>query len=125
MSATKPLVLLVDDEEWLSAQYARLLEGAGYRTKSAGNALDAITAIDSDPPRVIVLDFFMPGPNGIVLLHELRSHSDLAGIPIVMCTNSARDMAQINLTAYGVAAVLDKTTMHPGDVVVAVRKVLA
>lgn len=125
MTAAKPLVLLVDDDEWLSAQYSRLLEDAGYRARTVPNALDAINAIDLHRPDVIVLDLFMPGPNGIVLLHELRSHSDLTGIPIVMCTNSARDITGTKLSAYGVMATLDKTTMHPQDVVVAVRKVLA
>ena len=118
-------LLVVDDEVSLVELCQIILEDAGYDVQTVSNALDAIAAIDSSKPNVIVLDLFMPGPNGIVLLHELRSHSDLAGIPIIMCTNSARDIADMKLSAYGVVTMLDKTTMHPQDVVVAVKKVLA
>lgn len=120
----KASVLIIDDDLWMSAQLQRVLSRAGYETHIASNALDGISAIDIHKPRVIVLDIFMPGPNGIVLLHELRSHSDLARIPIIVCSNSAADIPHGDLSAYGVHVVLDKTTMEPADVVAAVGRVL-
>jgi len=120
----KPLVLLIDDDEWLTAQYARLLNRSGFATRSVAHALDGIEAIDRLRPSVIILDVFMPGPNGIVLLHEIRSHSDLMQIPIILCTNSASDLDAKNMTAYGVSVILDKTTMKPDDIVTKVRALL-
>lgn len=117
-------ILIVDDDEWLASHYAAGLEKAGYQPYTAANAIEAIDAIDKHHPAVIVLDIFMPGPNGIVLLQELRSHSDLADIPIIVCTNSAGDIPHGTLAPYGVRAVLDKTIMHPDDIVTAVRRVL-
>ena len=123
MSVLAP-ILIVDDDGWLASQYSRTLEAAGYRPFIAANALEAMDMIDKHHPHAIVLDIFMPGPNGIVLLHEMRSHSDLANIPIIVCSNSASDIPHGNLAKYGVMAVLDKTTMHPDDIVTAVRRVL-
>ena len=123
MSVLAP-VLIVDDDGWLASQYSRTLEIAGYRPFVAANALEAMDMIDKHHPHAIVLDIFMPGPNGIVLLHEMRSHSDLANIPVIVCSNSASDIPHGNLAKYGVMAVLDKTTMHPDDIVTAVRRVL-
>ncbi len=120
----KPLVLLIDDDEWLAAQYQRLLTQAGFAAQSVTNALDGIEAIDRLRPRAIVLDIFMPGPNGLVLLHEIRSHSDLSHIPIILCTNSASELDKASMLAYGVVAILDKTTMKPEDVVTKVRAVV-
>ena len=120
----KPLVLLIDDDEWLAAQYRRLLTQAGFAAQSVTNALDGIEAIDRLRPRAIVLDIFMPGPNGLVLLHEIRSHSDLSHIPIILCTNSASELDKASMLAYGVVAILDKTTMKPEDVVTKVRAVV-
>lgn len=120
----KPLVLLIDDDEWLTAQYRRLLEHAGFTVSAAAHALDGIEAIDQLRPDAIMLDVFMPGPNGIVLLHEIRSHSDLAHIPIILCTNSAGDLDHKTMAAYGVAVILDKTTMKPEDTVTKVRALL-
>lgn len=118
-------VLVIDDDQWLAAQFERALTRAGYSVHRAANALDGMAAIDMHKPRVIILDIFMPGPNGIVLLHEIRSHSDLAQIPIIVCSNSASDVPHGDLSVYGVRTVLDKTTMQPDDIVTAVRRVLS
>lgn len=120
----KSHVLIVEDDEWLADEYVRTLTAAGFTTSHAGNSLQAIDATDTKRPDCIVLDLFMPGPNGLVLLHELQSHSDLAHIPVVMITNAASDLAKDSLQPYGVALVLDKTIMQPQDVLVAVKKVL-
>lgn len=118
-------VLIVDDDTWFAEQLARTIRNTGYEVVCVHNGVEAMKQIDAMRPDVIILDFFMPGPNGLVLLHELQSHSDLATIPVVLCTNSAADMAPEDLAQYGVGRVLDKTTMEPADSVAAVRKALA
>ena len=117
-------VLIVDDDVWFADQLARTVKKAGYRAICVRNGVEAMIEIDSARPDVIVLDFFMPGPNGLVLLHELQSHSDLATIPVILCTNVASDIKSDTLEQYGVRYVLDKTAMEPSDVVTAVRRVL-
>lgn len=119
-----PRVLVIDDDQWLVDVYASTLSAAGYTVERAGNVFDAIEAIDRYKPNVIILDLFMPGPNGIVLLHELRSHSDLLIIPIILISNSANDLKAKDLAPYGVIQLIDKTIMQPGDVVAAVKKAL-
>lgn len=118
-------VLVVDDDRWLAELLAGELQTDGYQVQTAEHTLDAIAAIDEFRPDVITLDVFMPGPNGIVLLHELQSHADLAQIPVVLCTNSASELPAGSLHAYGVKTVLDKTTMQPGDVAAAVKRCMA
>lgn len=120
----RPLILLVEDDEWLAAQYARSLEAAGFLTDTSTNAIGAIETIDVKRPDALVLDVFLAGPNAFTLLHELRSHTDLASIPIILCTNAADTIATEDVEAYGVSAVLDKASMLPTDLVGAVRKVL-
>lgn len=121
----KRSVLIIDDDGWLASEFMRHLTHAGFEVSLAQNALEGIDAIDTHHPDAIILDIFMPGPNGIVLLHELRSHSDLAHVPVIVCTNSAADIPKGNLVKYGVTTVLDKVSMHPDDIVTAVRKALA
>lgn len=124
MMTKKRRVLIIDDEPWGAEQMMRVLQKAGYAVETAKDGLDGIDRIDEFRPEVIVLDMFMPGPGGIVLLHELRSHTDLVKIPVVVCSNSAADIPIGSLEAYGVSRVLDKTTMAPEDVVTAVRGAL-
>lgn len=119
-----PLILIVEDDEWQAEQYERRLKAAGMRSQVVPHALAAIDAVDATIPDVVVLDVLLPGPNAFAFLHELRSHADLAGIPVVLCTNSADQIADEDVAAYGVVRVLDKTTMVPGDLVAAIKKAL-
>jgi len=118
----KKRVLLVDDDQWLVELMARALQKAGYAVDMVRDAVAAIQQVDTRCPDIIVLDLFMPGPNGIVLLHELQSYVDTARVPVVLCTNSAGDVSPEWLAPYGVCRVLDKTTMEPADVVAAIRR---
>jgi CheY-like chemotaxis protein len=120
----KRTVLIVEDDDWLAEQHGRMLSAAGYGVEFAPHALAAMDAIDIKRPDVIVLDLLLAGPNAFTLLHELQSHADLANIPVIMCTNSADRIADEDIAAYGVRQVLDKATMHPEDVIAAVKKVL-
>lgn len=119
-----PYVLVVEDDEWLAEQHVRTLNMAGFRADYVVHALAAMDSIDERKPAAIVLDVLLAGPNAFTLLHELRSHSDLAVIPIILCTNSADTIAAEDVSAYGVYQVLDKTTMLPTDLVASVKKVL-
>ena len=119
---SKKLVLLVDDEAWLTERMADVLKKSGYDVTIAPNAVDAVQQIDARRPDILFLDMFMPGPNGIVLLHELQSYTDTATIPVVLCTNNASDMVLEQFAPYGVCRILDKTAMEPSDIVAAVRR---
>lgn len=119
-----PYVLIVEDDDWLAEQHVRTLGGAGIRAEAVPHALAAIDSIDHTLPDALVLDVLLAGPNAFTLLHELQSHADLASIPVILCTNSADQLASEDIAAYGVARVLDKSTMLPGDLVAAVKKVL-
>ena len=92
-----PYVLIVEDDEWLAAQQIRNLQAAGYGAESVPHALAAIDAIDERQPDVMILDVFLIGPNAFTLLHEMRSHADLAQIPVILCTNSADSVAEEDL----------------------------
>jgi PleD family two-component response regulator len=119
-----PFVLIVEDDEWMAQQHQRSLEAAGMKTKVVSHALAAMDALDAVRPDVLVLDVLLPGPNAFTLLHELRSHADLAAIPVILCTNSGDQLASDDLSAYGVRRVLDKTKMQPSDLEAVVRRVL-
>ena len=118
-------VLVIDDDEWLAKLFTRRLEHNDMVVQSISNAIEALDLIDSFQPEVIILDLFMPGPNGLVLLHELQSHDDLGRIPVVVCTTSANDVTLEQLRPYGVRLLLDKVSMHTDEIAKAVREAVA
>lgn len=117
-------VLLVEDDAWLAELEAGVLSGAGYQVQLAPHAPAAIELIDSFHPDVIVLDVLLAGSTAFALLNELQSYSDTGIVPVVLCTNIADQFEASKLKEYGVKRVVDKTTMHPDDLVAAVRSVL-
>ena len=116
-------IVVVEDDVLLGHHFERTLKKAGFDVVSSPHALGAIRLIDDTKPDVIVLDMLLTGSTAMPLLHELQSHDDLARIPVIMVTSLASDLSIDSLKPYGVTHVLDKTTMHPEDLVAAVRSV--
>jgi CheY-like chemotaxis protein len=120
----KQRILIIEDDMWLGEQEARVLDGAGYHTKISRHAIAAIQHIDDFKPDVIILDVLLTGSTAFALMHELQSYSDTGTIPIILCTNLAADIKLEDVRSYGVHRILDKTTMQPDDLIVAVKSVL-
>jgi DNA-binding response OmpR family regulator len=117
-------VLLVEDDAWLAETEAGVLQKAGYEVAVAPHALMAIDLVDTISPEVIILDVLLAGSTAFAFLNELQSHSDTKEIPVVLCTNLAEQLNGTPLETYGVKRVVDKSTMHPDDLIVAVKAVL-
>ena len=117
-------VLLVEDDAWLAELEMSELSNAGFAVTAAPHALAAIDYIDADRPDIIVLDVLLSGSTAFALLNEIKSYDDTQTIPIILCTNLAEQFDAKKLKEYGVKRVVDKTTMHPDDLVAAVKAVL-
>jgi DNA-binding response OmpR family regulator len=117
-------VLLVEDDPWLAELEADVLAQAGYDVIHAPHAPSAIAKIDEHQPDIIILDVLLTGSTAFALLHELQSYSDTKQVPVILCTNMAESLKLEDLKTYGVQRIIDKTTMHPGDLVAAIRSVL-
>lgn len=117
-------VLVIEDDPWFAGQHIRMLQAAGFACEHASNGVEGIKALDRAVPDAVVLDLFLPGPNGLALLHEMKSYTDLSRLPVIVCTSSTSRISSERLAPYGVVALIDKGTMGPDDVVKAVRRVL-
>jgi two-component system OmpR family response regulator len=80
-------VLVVDDEENISFLVESALQLDGIDTEKAADGHQALAAVRSYHPHVIVLDVMMPGIDGFEVLRRLRA--DGVTTPVVFLT--ARD----------------------------------
>ena len=87
MNAPKPRVLVVDDEENISFLVESALQLDGIETHKAADGFQALAAVKTFNPHVIVLDVMMPGTDGFEVLRRLRV--DGIKTPVVFLT--ARD----------------------------------
>jgi DNA-binding response OmpR family regulator len=64
------------------------LEPEGFRVLAANNGDRALALARAEFPDVIVLDWMMPGKDGLQVCRELRADSDprLAEVPVVLIT---------------------------------------
>jgi two-component system response regulator ResD len=65
-------VLVVVDEPTIAEVVSRYLERAGYRTRTAGDGLQAIEVAASQRPDLVVLDLMLPGLDGLEVMRRLR-----------------------------------------------------
>ncbi len=66
-------VLFVDDDLSTREAVLEVLRLAGARVELAGSAADALAAIDTFRPRVILCDIAMPGEDGYAFIRKLRA----------------------------------------------------
>lgn len=79
-------VLVVDDHRDANDILCRLLRLDGHRTISAFSGEDALCSLASQPADVIILDFMMPGMDGIETLRQIRANPATSGVRVIMYT---------------------------------------
>ena len=72
---------------------AEILQGAGHRALLAANGEDGLTMVQAVRPDLILLDYAMPGMNGLEVVNRLRADPETRGIPIVALTSATAIVA--------------------------------
>ena len=85
-------VLLVDDDPLLRRSLAWTLTQAGFRTSAHASAEEALAALESDPPDLVLLDIGLPGMDGLEALRLLHQRMD---VPVVFVTARRRELEQV------------------------------
>ncbi len=83
MKNMKP-IWIVDDDESIRWVLEKALARENLITKSFSNARDAITALLSESPQVLISDIRMPGASGLELLQAVKANHP--GLPVIIMT---------------------------------------
>ena len=97
----KRKVLVVDDDESLAKAIKFELEKRGYTANVAHNGEEALRAIESNCPDLVILDLFMPKMDGYEVMKTLRNKPDTANIPIVVLTGIEIDGGRVKALSLG------------------------
>ena len=84
MHARPGHILIVDDDPLNRRVLTKSLDNDGHRTTDVDNGFAALTALEADPPDVVLLDVVMPGLDGIEVLERMKANADLRHIPVIM-----------------------------------------
>jgi DNA-binding NtrC family response regulator len=77
-------VLLIDDEVEFISALAERLRLRGYDARALSQAKEALDIIQSEPPHVVLLDFRMPGMDGIEVLKIIKQINP--SVEVIMLT---------------------------------------
>jgi two-component system OmpR family response regulator len=90
MNAEQNRILVVDDEDNIVDVITMALRFQGFVTESASNGADAMAAVASFRPHLLVLDVMLPDMEGFEVARRLGA--ERAGVPIIFLT--ARDATE-------------------------------
>ena len=91
MSATGPLILIVDDNLDAREMYGMYLEHEGFRWAEAVNGQEALTRARDERPALILMDATMPRMDGWEAVRLLKQDAATRHIPLIMLTAHAFD----------------------------------
>ncbi|MDO9311001.1 MAG: phosphate regulon transcriptional regulator PhoB [Nitrosomonas sp.] len=88
-------ILIIEDEAAIQELIIYNLQHAGYETVSAENAEKAMLIINNELPDLILLDWMLPGMNGIEFARILRHGERTRLIPIIMLTARTQETDKV------------------------------
>jgi two-component system, OmpR family, phosphate regulon response regulator PhoB len=94
-------VLVVDDEVEIADVVAAVLAHEGYSVRQAYDGRQALAAVEEFSPELLVMDYQMPGLDGVEVCRELRGCEKTRDIPIVLATASMTDLTVFGTLANG------------------------
>jgi len=89
-SETFPLVHVVDDEEPIQRVLTTWLTRFGYTCTSSRDGLEALLHLDRQPAGIIIMDWHMPGMDGMELVRLLRARPYVL-VPYLVLTTGDPD----------------------------------
>lgn len=79
-------ILIVEDIDEQAHLLERLLTGAGFAARRASNGKEALEAVQTEHPDLVLLDLQMPVMDGIAACRALRNAPGLDNMPIIVLT---------------------------------------
>jgi two-component system alkaline phosphatase synthesis response regulator PhoP len=116
-------VLVVEDDPDIAELVSRYLDKAGYLSSRVTSGREALEAVRSKAPDLIVLDVMLPHIDGLEVCRLLRANDSTAAIPIIMLTARAEEAERIVGLEVGADDYIAKP-FSPNELVARVRALL-
>jgi two-component system chemotaxis sensor kinase CheA len=117
-------VLVVDDTAVVRELERSILEGAGYRVRTAADGRQALAALADAPADLVVTDVDMPGCDGLQLTRSIRAEPAWAGLPVVVVTSKSADADRRRALEAGADAYLRKGDLDQRALLAVVGRLL-
>jgi two-component system CheB/CheR fusion protein len=116
-----PKVYVVDDDRHIRAALTAMLEADGYRVAAFDGCEAFLAAYRPGGPACLLIDAYLPGMNGLDLLHRLRANGD--PLPAIMITGEADVNIAVQAMKAGASDFIEKP-VGPADLRAGVSRAL-
>jgi excisionase family DNA binding protein len=110
-AATRPRVLVVDDEASIRDLLAKTLALAEYDVDVAPDGPSALERMRLYPYDLLIADLKMPGMDGLAVIREAKRYR--ADLPVIIITGFSTEASAIEAVNLGVAGYLTKPFRVP------------
>ena len=107
-SSSRELVLIAEDESGLRRFLKGEIEEMGCGVVEASDGTEGWELARQFEPQLIILDYMMPGMDGITLTQRLRQNDSTSQVPILLVTAAADETPRIHALEAGVSDFLTK-----------------
>jgi two-component system OmpR family response regulator len=118
--SNNPHVLLVEDDDQLSALASRFLRGNNIRVSTANSGREMDKKLNNGGVDLVVLDIMLPGEDGLSICRRLRASSKL---PIIILTAKTEELDRIVGLEIGADDYVGKP-FNPRELLARIRAVL-
>lgn len=116
-------ILIADDEPNIVVSLEFLMQQMGFEVKSVANGEEALAAMASFAPDLVLLDVMMPRLSGYEVCQQVRANPAWARVKIVMLSAKGRDIEVSKGLAVGADAYVTKP-FATADLIAQVRALL-
>lgn len=81
--ARRSSILVVEDDPAIAEVEKEILEFSGYHVELASTGSEGRSALERTRPDLVILDLMLPDIDGLVMLANIRTNSD---VPILVCS---------------------------------------
>lgn len=103
---SKPVILIVDDEEGIRESLSGILEDEGYDILTADSGEEAVRILRETSPDLIFLDIWLTGMDGIKTLQEIKAMK--TDVPVIMISGHGSIELAVKATQTGAYDFLEK-----------------
>lgn len=80
------MIYLVEDDTGIRELMSYALAASGFEARGFDRGEQLWEALESQVPRLIILDIMLPGEDGLAVLKKLRRNEATAAVPVIMAT---------------------------------------
>ncbi|MBW7874695.1 MAG: response regulator transcription factor [Candidatus Cloacimonetes bacterium] len=90
-SEDKPLVVLIEDDDSVRLSLKMSLVSLGYEVFDCADGTQGLKDVKRIRPNVVIVDYQLPGLDGIEILRAMRKDSLLSRIPVLLLTGFEKE----------------------------------